>query len=372
MILSLSEFLSPLWEFLFEKMGMFGVLIAAASPIIIIGLVIVLIGILVGIIKRIKAAGDKSFRRKARLCEENGNYTEAYRIWRKITEKRKCDAEDYYRIGLLCQKGTEEAWQASEKNASPSWWFKKAASLNHANSQYELGKIMTDQNSAEPLQSAKGIDMIRKAKQSGSDKAEKYLAEIDEKLKGILKNTSYNAILSAAALGNAESQYYIAENLPEKSMSEAMEWYLLSAEQGYRKAQATYGDILCFGKFGVSVNMSKGIEWLTKAAEQGCEISQAKLGFIYAKEEHSFYNEEKAIYWYKQAAEQGLAAAQFNLGLLYGRKGERLKEREKSDDFDIDIKAVGCFYDSIKWIEKAAHNGNPQAIQYLKEEGYNL
>ena len=62
---------------------------------------------------------------------------------------------------------------------------------------------------------------------------------------------------------------------------------------------------------------------------------------------------KEAVMWYRRAAEQGQAEAQFFLGACYGA-GKGVPQ-------DVEV--------AVKWIRKAAKQGNELAIKTLRDMG---
>ena len=60
---------------------------------------------------------------------------------------------------------------------------------------------------------------------------------------------------------------------------QALNWFTLSAEQGYLPAMYHLGLMHEFGR-GVPVDKQKSVEWLRKAAEKGYEPAQKYLGGV--------------------------------------------------------------------------------------------
>ena len=72
-----------------------------------------------------------------------------------------------------------------------------------------------------------------------------------------------------------------------------------------------------FGEKGVAQDMSEAFNWFMKSAEQGYAPAQYKVGVSYAYGEGTEKDLKNALYWYEKAAEQGHAIAQRNLGSMY-------------------------------------------------------
>ncbi len=83
-------------------------------------------------------------------------------------------------------------------------------------------------------------------------------------------------------------------------------------------------------------------------------VSQFQLGAKYYIGDGVEQNYEEAAKWFMMAAKQGYSQAQYNLAVMY-EDGEGVKE-------NID--------EALKWYKKSAEQGNNDAIEALKELGY--
>ena len=65
------------------------------------------------------------------------------------------------------------------------------------------------------------------------------------------------------------------------------------------------------------INLSQAFEWWLKAAENGYADAQFNLSIMYVEGIGIAKDDCKAVEWYQKAAEQGHIEAQFNLGGMY-------------------------------------------------------
>jgi len=202
------------------------------------------------------------------------------------------------------------------------------------------------------------------------------------------------AALDACALeinrqpSNARIQYQYARTLDKQELyNEAVAWYQKAAQQDYAAAQNSLGYAYEWGQ-GIAMNMQDALRWYRQAAEQGHAQAQNNLGTMYDYGKGVDNNEKQATYWYQKAAEQGNSNAQRNLGLMYSKGVGGVKQNDKTA-FQWYLKAasqdnphaqysVGMSYfygkgvesDQNKariWFEKAAKNGNYQALEALSQ-----
>lgn len=124
------------------------------------------------------------------------------------------------------------------------------------------------------------------------------------------------------------------------------------AEKGDARAQWKLGLMHHLG-LGVKEDDNRAREWLTKSADQGNTDAQYQLGHMYTfgfgipKAETD--PDLKAVQWYFKAAVQGHSEAQYQLGLMF-LAGKGLVQSHE---------------EGIKWIQRAAAQGNPGAKGFL-------
>jgi TPR repeat protein len=106
----------------------------------------------------------------------------------------------------------------------------------------------------------------------------------------------------------------------------------------------------------VSKDLEEAVKWFRKAAEQGDMEAQYNLGLCYEQSEGVANDLKEAVKWYRQSAEQGYALGQFNLGICY------INGDGVSKDSD----------EAVKWIVKAAEQGLVNAIETLRELGFDV
>jgi uncharacterized protein len=124
-----------------------------------------------------------------------------------------------------------------------------------------------------------------------------------------------NQLLSKAASGDAEAQYWMGifytEGKVPKNLEEGGGWLLKSAEQGYAPAQ------LAYGLMSRLANPSVGERWMLRAAEQGDAEAQFWLGVAYEQNWFGTTDVKEVVKWYQKAAQGGNPDAQVALGQKY-------------------------------------------------------
>ena len=134
----------------------------------------------------------------------------------------------------------------------------------------------------------------------------------------------------------------------EKDMEQAIKWYRKAAEKGYAPAQYELGECYYKGE-GVEKDMWEAFEWYHLAAENGYAGAIYKVGMWFYRS-NDFV---KAFEWYRSVAEQGFAHGQYMLGKFYAM-GEGVEK-------DVT--------EAVKWYQKAAAQGDENAIAALQNLG---
>ena len=100
----------------------------------------------------------------------------------------------------------------------------------------------------------------------------------------------------------------------------AVEWFTLSADQGYDKAQGSLGSMYQTGR-GVDTDEKRAVEMFTLAAEQGLAQAQYNLGCMYFNGRGVDESDSKAKEWFTKAAAQGYENANNALKTLDEEEG---------------------------------------------------
>ena len=183
---------------------------------------------------------------------------------------------------------------------------------------------------------------------------------------------------AAANLGHAEAQNRLGLCFAEgkgvkQDDAEGVKWFRKAAEQGIAESQYILGCAYLKGAGGLPVDLEEAAKWLEKAVKQGNTDAQKVLDSIKdvvklfgaAKKGDSEAmfklsatflagnNETEAVKWLKKAAEQGNVQAQVTLGACY------------DDGKGVSEDAA----EAVKWFRKAAEQGNASA-QFLLGAAY--
>ena len=164
--------------------------------------------------------------------------------------------------------------------------FKKAASKNHADALFYVGKI---------------YDLALGIEQDYRLAAEYYS-----------KAVSFN---SGKAANNLANMYKNGDGL-EKDMKKAIELYKKGIDGGSYAAMANLGDMYRLGE-GVEQNDEEAMKWYKKAADGGIAWAMSNIGDLYYNGNGVTENYEEAVSWYKKASEQNRGYAFYMLGWCY-------------------------------------------------------
>lgn len=204
--------------------------------------------------------------------------------------------------------------------------------------------------------------------------------------------------------GDACAQFNIGYlHYTNQQYENAERWYAKAAEQGISRAAfeiaMLYRDDLLPG------GEEPLMHWLQQAAEQGLDIAQVELGSEYLEDRQTAEELFSAMQWLEKAAEQGNAQGQYLLGEQYRGEsrgtldmymsmgGDELAERYAVDEAkamywlcksaqsgnefaqfslsDAYSRGIGMPVDQVQsqlWLEKAAANGEPDAIVILQND----
>ena len=129
-------------------------------------------------------------------------------------------------------------------------------------------------------------------------------------------------VMAKANSGNKESQYLVGESLLfglygiSKNATQALGWYLLSAEQGFAESQYRVGAILLFGSSG-QVDFPAARHWLEKANDGGSVNAEDLLGTMYISGQGGPQDLETGVELFKHAMRRGSADAKLHLSICY-------------------------------------------------------
>ncbi|GAW97861.1 MULTISPECIES: nSTAND1 domain-containing NTPase [Colwellia] len=209
---------------------------------------------------------------------------------------------------------------------------------------------------------------------------------------------SFDELMIKAKNGQALEQkllgdYLVALSLKSKKRNGALNWYKMSAKQGFAPAMRLMaswylGSEISKGDFSkiAKKDLIQGVDWLKGSAKQGSGESQYDLGYLYEHGHIGAKNIDTALNWYEKSAEQGDSRALSRLGRLYFLGNTVKQDRSKGlhmlelaaqlgvkELFTIITSAYNGawgeefndFAKSYYWTKKAVDIGNIEAYSYL-------
>lgn len=323
----LADFLSPLWEFLFDKLGPFGIFIAVSSPIIFLAIIVGFFLLVIGVIGAIRNKHLSNILKKSVACENNKNLEAAWKYRRKYLNKVKSAPDEEYRMGMLCLKGREAGWSLPTGKTDPMPWLKRAADAKCPDAQFYLAGLRYRKHfENQPLESAGAVAEIRRLSDRGFEPATAFMKDLENQCQ-IHLMTSGKYDIQCAAMGDSHSQFIVGAKLHGTNLKEAMQWYLLAAEGGDPDAQLCCAEIYRHGEGNITKNARTAFSWHQKAAEQGQKDAIFSLGCMYATGEGCAKDYEQAIKWLEKSAELGSATAEHNIAVCYANLAKEYAEK---------------------------------------------
>ena len=158
-----------------------------------------------------------------------------------------------------------------------------------------------------------GCDWFRRAAKQGFAPAQYWLGRV--LFFGGTDSTSCSRVRSSGSGGSAK----LGVDHVVLSRPNAVQWWLLAAEQHHREAQFLLGRSLCYGT-GVAQDEEQALLWLQRAAtappQGGHSEAQLLLGRCYYQGLGTMRDRAVARRWLCKAAAQGLREAQDDLATL--------------------------------------------------------
>ena len=247
--------------------------------------------------------------------------------------------------------------------------FKKAASKNHADALFHVGKIY-DLALGVEQDYRLAAEYYSKAVSFNSGKAANNLANMYRNGDGLEKDMKKAIELykkgidggSYAAMDNLGDMYRLGEGV-EQNYEEAMKWYKKAADSGNAWSMNTIGDLYYNGN-GVDANYTEAVNWYKKASEQQNSSAFYNLGWCYEFGQGVSKDYSAALDNYKKAVENGYYSSSYKWDptyraarLMYKEFNERTKAREY----------IGSHYDGNKmkaFLDKIIENVKSLSIDY--------
>ena len=274
-------------------------------------------------------------------------------------EQQSHDNKLQYRIGWMRLHGVG----TGKDEAAARTWFEQASKLDNPHAQYQLARMIFNDPSSTPEQTAQALERLTKAAEAGQDCAQYALGKIYRDGQGVEKDIQKAVALFTLAATKENSfaafalgKLYLAGDaaLP-RDPAAALKWLTYAAELGNQFAQYRLGKLLLKGDDGIPKDVITAIRWLTAAAKQENGYAEYALALVYLTGEDAPKDSVKALSLLKRSAGRGNQFAQYRLGKLL----------LQGEDAPKDVKAA------IRWLTAAAEQGN-QYAQYALGKLYLL
>ena len=279
---------------------------------------------------------------------EAKQYKEALECFKKAASKNHADA--LFHVGKIYHLalGVEQDYRLAAE------YYSKAVSFNSGKAANNLANMYRDGVGLEK-DMKKAIELYKKAIDGGSYVALANLGDMYNLGQGVEQNyeEAMKWYKKAADGGIAWSMNEIGDlyyngNGVDENYTEAVKWYRKGAEAGDNDAIANVGYMYCYGK-GVEQNYEEAMKWSKKAADGGNAWAMNNIGDLYYNGNGVTKNYEEAVSWYKKASEQNRGYAFYMLGWCY-EFGQGVS-KDYSAALDNYKKAVenGYYSSSYKW-----------------------
>lgn len=316
---------------------------------------------------------------KCHVHYEAGNYEKAFPICKRVAEQTDDDTAQN-NLGWMYFEG--ESINLVTDHQKAAYWIKKAATGKDSDkiSQFNFGFLLFHGYGIEQSYE-NSFKWFLKSSESGSARSPYYVGfqyfyglgieqNYEEALKWFL--------ISSERENNVKSQYYIAAQYysglgTSQDYKEALEWFKKAAVQNEAISSFNLGIMYMEGQ-GVQKDFSTAMRFFEEANEiqatncfssiqyynsetQKIEVFKLcngetvlNLGYLYTEGSNGIQQDkERAMEYYLEAAAYNNAKADFNLGVMYLSKDEKDDAKAK------------------EWFQRAAQNGNLEAIEILKE-----
>ena len=185
-------------------------------------------------------------------------------------------------------------------------------------------------------------------------------------------------LTEAAEAGEAAAQFQLGSMYAniEQDYAQAFFWIKKAAENEYREAQYTLGNMYFWGE-GTKQSYASAFVWYHKAAEAGHIASLKALGSMRENGYGVVQGYILAFSWYIKAAVAGDVDAQYKVGALC-EKGVSTRDNSALHQFGVtyeieeDKELKPGFAEALFWYKKAAEAGHISAQQALRRLQRNM
>ncbi len=233
----------------------------------------------------------------------------------------------------------------------------EAAMRGEAWAQTKLGKSYVA-SPDDAVRMERGMDLLRSAAEQDYAEALFELAKMALAGRGMDRSpsTAFDQMKRAAELGLPDAEYELASMYSDgrgtnKDPVAALQWAQKAAANSHPKATSAVGMIMLQSED--PSKQAEGLAMLKRAVEAGSTDAALTLATAYARGRRGLSKDESAAEaLLKKQAEDGDAECQFALASLY-QFGETFAARRE---------------EAQVWLQRAADQGHPQALEVLRSE----
>ncbi|KAI8995031.1 hypothetical protein BDB01DRAFT_847010 [Pilobolus umbonatus] len=231
----------------------------------------------------------------------------AYSLYQ--TAARLNHADSQFEIGLMLSKGIG----VKEDRTAAFSWFKKASNLNHANALYYVGIYFYNGTEDIKQDRDEARQYFGKAAALGvTDAMALYAQSCQEKCKEIRRKITSSTIPA--------KQKQEIQNLQTMSF----EWYKQAATLGHVKACRELGRLHAYGSYANKQNYVLAVKYYQLAANKQDALATLFLGGLYENGHGVDLDTDKALVYYRKAFQLGQSSALYIIAELY----EKLNQYE--------------------------------------------
>jgi uncharacterized protein len=275
-------------------------------------------------------------------------------------------------------------------------WFGEAAKAGHPPAQAQFGYMLHD-GIGGPADPAAGLTWLRTAADQGETYGQAvygfYAVKAQAQSPGANLGEAIGYLVRAADNGQMLAQATLGTIVYELGVGAPVDWdkaahySRLAADQGWPAAQRELGRMYLTGR-GVAKDEAGGVSWLKKAAAGGDAAAMGFLGQLALSGQGMAQDDAAGARWIKQAADHGDAGAATNFAVLLANgRGVAKDERESvryaqlaadAGDANGQVVLAKAYYfgqgapkdmsQSLAWFRKAAAQGQPEAVEALKDD----
>lgn len=208
---------------------------------------------------------------------------------------------------------------------------------------------------------------------------------IDTSNENIIHAMKLIKLMENAESGDCEAQYeYACKLYEDRDYSNALKWFIESANKGKNESQKKIGDMYFYGE-GVPQNYQMALEWYEHSAAQENVEALTRIGDVWYERDDEKKDYAIALKYYLQAASKGNSFSQYSAGWMYYYGQGTEKDLSKAFHWytkaalNGDVSGQFClakmyyfgegteenFEKALNWFKEAAEQGDETSQTYL-------